>query len=111
MKDQFDIIVGEDGALQFVFDDDLARLFPMDPAEVAVWRASCVEPHPLGGGWLADMGPCGGPILCANGESIETGDTRFALLQPFLTRQAALDAEVAWLRAEMDAGRLVVRHE
>lgn len=46
-----------------------------------ITRASHVEPDDRGG-WLADLGPVGGPVL-----------------GPFGRRSEALDAERAWLEA------------
>lgn len=68
----------EAGRAQFIYTDDLAELLTL--GEATVTRASHVEPA-LGGGWTADMGPSGGPVL-----------------GPFALRAEALDAEVAWLR-------------
>ncbi len=47
----------------------------------AISRASHVEPDDRGG-WLADLGPVGGPVL-----------------GPFCRRSEALDAERAWLES------------
>jgi hypothetical protein len=47
----------------------------------AISRASHVEPDDRGG-WLADLGPVGGPVL-----------------GPFGRRSEALEAELAWLEA------------
>lgn len=99
MDDEHDILIEEDGTVRYVYADAVAEIFAGEPDQTTT-RASHVEPHPLGGGWLADMGPSDGPVLGANGSSIETGDTRWVLLQPFPTRQAALDAERQWLREE-----------
>lgn len=73
------ITVNADGSVSFIYGDDLAGLLDVAAASV-VTRASHVEPA-VGGGWTADMGPTGGPVL-----------------GPFALRQAALDAEVAWLQ-------------
>lgn len=64
------------GRLVFVYDDQLADLLAAGASEVV--RASHVEPAP--GGWVADMGPSGGPLL-----------------GPFPLRADALGAELAWL--------------
>lgn len=102
-------VVIEDGVARFVYDDALASL----AKEGTVTRASHVEPHPTGKGWLADMRPSGGPVLglgCewnprAAGIGMVVDGKRYDLLKmtplvPFGTRQAALDAEREWLRKE-----------
>ena len=100
----------EDGEMEFIYDDRLASI--ANGPDATVTRASFVEPHPTGPGWLADMRPSGGPILGLNGEFITvTGDDDLVFGSPedalialsgritgFPTRQAALDAERAWLR-------------
>lgn len=72
------IYVGDDGTIEHVYDDALADLFEGE-GSISTTRASHVEPHP-NGGWLADMGPVGGPVL-----------------GPFHLRAEALAAERAWL--------------
>lgn len=89
---EHEMIIGNDGSLRMIYSDDIAEAFG-GIAKVMVRRASHVEPEQVGwpltcvgslpGGtvrWQADMGPSGGPTL-----------------GPFETRQAALDAEHAWL--------------
>lgn len=75
------ISVSPKGVMQFIYTDRLASLLQQGASRIE--RASHVEPDPQGG-WYADMSPVGGPML-----------TGFAL------RQEALDAEVAWLEANM----------
>jgi hypothetical protein len=70
-------LVIKDGIITAIYDDALTRLFP--DADVSIKRASHVEPD--GRTWSADLRPVSGPML--------TG---------FTTRQAALDAEVAYLK-------------
>lgn len=99
-------IVIEDGVMRFVYSDDLAAL----AAHGTVERASHVEPHPSRAGWVADMRPSGGPVLGLGGEWHPVSvlplehmglDLQFVgMLDPFPTRQAALDAEREWLRKE-----------
>lgn len=74
------------GGLAFIYSDEAAGLLALGTS--AVTRASHVEPYsgPDGSGWVADMGPSGGPVLLDR-------DAR-----PFTLRAAALAAEVAWLR-------------
>lgn len=79
MSERYRIVI-EEGVARFVYSDALAPL----AADGVITRASHVEPA-ISGGWLADMRPSGGPVLLA-----EDG---FG----FPTRQAALDAERAWL--------------
>lgn len=67
----------ENGVVSFIYHDEDVEL--LDLGEARIERASHVEPAE-GGGWTADMSPRGGPVL-----------------GPFKLRQAALDAEVAWL--------------
>lgn len=74
-----EVFLAPDGTIRTIYSDDLMpAIAALGPAEVT--RASHVEPA-AGGGWTADMGPSGGPVL-----------------GPFATRQEALDREVAWLR-------------
>lgn len=77
-----DIVISfGDGRMRFIYTDALAPL--LSEGDFTVTRASHVEPTTVNGHveWTADMSPVGGPVL--------TG---------FQTRQAALDAEVLWLR-------------
>ena len=67
----------DSGAASFIYKDELRPLMGIGQADVR--RASHVEPDG-NGGWTADMGPVGGPIL-----------------GPFETRAEALAVEVAWL--------------
>jgi hypothetical protein len=83
-----------DGHVRFIWSDDLAPLAEL--GESTCERVSHVEPYDGSGGdrfaakyakgiwWTADMSPVDGPVL-----------------GPFPTRQEALDAEVAWLRAHL----------
>lgn len=105
--EEHDILIGEDGAVEFIYADDVAAVFAGEPQETR--RASHVEPHPFGGGWLADMRPSNGPVLGANGSFDITHAVfedplllRARDIEPFPTRQEALDAEMAWLRAKME---------
>lgn len=72
------IYIGEDGSIEHVYDDAVADLFAEDGTAITT-RASHVEPAPQGG-WNADMGPVGGPVL-----------------GPFALRADALAAERRWL--------------
>lgn len=81
MKNSSIRIKFRDGKAEFIYDDRHATLIKRLGGSYDVQRASHVEWNPTDG-WYADMGPSGGPVL--------TG---------FATRQAALDAEVNWLRA------------
>lgn len=65
------------GVLRALYHDDLAGLMAL--GEATVTRASHVEPAQAGG-WLADLGPVGGPVL-----------------GPFGLRREALAAEAEWL--------------
>ena len=89
--DELSLFIGPDGQVQFIYDDRLAQLFGGEAAETR--RASHVEPA-AGGGWTADMGPVGGPVLKDAG-------------MPFATRAAALAAEHEWLEAQLRAGKVV----
>lgn len=95
--DEQDILVDEDGTIRYVYTDALDAVFAEEPR--STMRASHVEPYK--GGWIADMGPSGGPWLFANGNGPDPTLWRGNdALIPFATRQAALDAERAWLRKE-----------
>lgn len=72
-----DLQVGTDGSVDFIYNDAAVEI--LEEGESTVVRASHVEP--CAGGWSADMGPSGGPVL-----------------GPFRTRQQALDEEVEWLK-------------
>ena len=77
--------------------------------ETLTTRASHVEPHPMhtGFGWIVDMRPSAGRIFGANGVEVGTlSPPDIDRVVGFATRQAALEAEVAWLRAALEAGRL-----
>jgi hypothetical protein len=102
-----DILIDETGDAHFIYDDTLAEVFAGEPQETK--RASHVEPHPSRTGWVADMRPSGGPILGHGGEWRPQTDLPLdyigdlerhfvGMLDPFATRQSALDAERAWLR-------------
>lgn len=80
-------ILIDGGSAQAIYSDSLADTFA-SLGKVSVERASHVEWDLVLGGWTADMRPSGGPILPDH----DSGAT-------FPTRQAALDAERAWLRA------------
>ena len=64
------------GCIRAVYDDaiDLRSL-----GELSIRRGSHVEPDETGG-WLVDLSPVAGPML-----------------GPFLKRQQAIEAEIAWL--------------
>lgn len=96
-------VVIRNGVAEFIYGDDLAPL----ARHATVTRASHVEPHPTRPGWLADMRPSGGPVLGRGFERTPEaiawsrhhhGTDGIESLPPFETRQAALDAELAWLR-------------
>lgn len=65
------------GTVQAIWSDELVDL--AEQGDAAIRRVSHVEPGQ--GGWTADMGPVGGPVL-----------------GPFRKRGEALDAEINWLR-------------
>jgi hypothetical protein len=81
MQPDIVITIGESGTARMIYADAIAPLLMGGASTVR--RASHVEPA-AGGGWAADLSPVGGPVL-----------------GPFPLRQAALDAEVAWLRAHV----------
>lgn len=90
----------QDGHLRFVYDDALA--FLLDEGHPEIKRVSHVEPHPSKVGWVADMTPAAtSPDLAvaigANGTWFLTVPGVWELIEPFPTRQAALDAEREWL--------------
>lgn len=96
------------GEAQVVYSDELAPF--LAEGRTTVTRASHVEPHPTRGGWVADMTPSDGPVLGDGASMLLTGESvwpdgpharaMWDALAPFPTRQAALDAELAWLRRE-----------
>ena len=75
------IFVRPDGTVEFLYEDGLRSLLELGRATIT--RASHVEPT-SDGRWTADLSPRGGPIL-----------------GPFALRQEALDAERAWLEAQL----------
>jgi hypothetical protein len=81
MSKLLEIVVDENGNLRAIHDDELTPLF--DHGTVHIERASHVEPN-TSGQWIADLSPVNGPEL-----------------GPFTLRQTALDAEVAYLRANV----------
>lgn len=85
---EIDIYVDEEGA-QLIYTDEVAGLLDGEPAVTR--RASYVEPG-LGGGWLVDLTPAGGPMA-----------------GPFALRAEALAWELVWLAERLEQGRLVVR--
>lgn len=97
-----EIFVNGDGSLQFIYDDELADVFSGESSSTK--RVSHVEP--LRDGWVADMSPVGGGYLYADGECDDPECDEHA---PFKTRQAALDAEIEWLRASMAEKKLEVK--
>jgi hypothetical protein len=104
-----EIMVDEDGDVQFIYDDRLAGLFAED-GDVRTARASHVEPW--GSGWAADMNPVGGPVLLESGELHGRNPRDVSddpAVVPFKTRGEALAAEVAWLRAAMAQRSLQAR--
>lgn len=76
------LAIDPSGALRGLYTDTVDwRALGDALGSLSIHRASHVEPTPEGL-WDADMTPSGGP----------------ASLGPFPLRQAALDAEVAWLQ-------------
>lgn len=75
-SDETQIVIGRDGRLRFMYDDRLLSL--AEQGLCTTRRASHVEP--CSGGWQADLGPVGGPVL-----------------GPFRERGKALEAERDWL--------------
>ena len=68
------IMIDEQGTMRFVYSDALVELARRGETR----RASHVEP--CAGGWTADMGPVGGPVL-----------------GPFELHSEAIAAETVWL--------------
>lgn len=75
------ILVEPNGTIMMIYRDDMRSL--LHEGQATIKRVSAVEPT-TSGHWTADLSPVHGPILGS-----------------FETRQAALDAEVAWLNANM----------
>lgn len=85
----YELFVRPDGTIETIYNDEVLDLMPVESGvRHTVTRASHVEPCPAGG-WTADMAPVGGKVL-----------------GPFPTRALALSAEVDWLAARLDLGRL-----
>jgi len=106
---EYELYISEDGDIEMVYADDLAGLFIGEESDALTTRASHVEPHPMhtGFGWIVDMRPSAGRIFGANGVEVGTlSPPDIDRVVGFATRQAALEAEVAWLRAALEAGRL-----
>lgn len=74
-----EIIIAPGGRIRCLYKDELAGL--LTEGRATVRRASHVEPA-APGGWTADMGPVGGPVL-----------------GPYRLRSEALAAEVKWLES------------
>lgn len=84
------IYVRPDGTSQAIYDEklDLTQIGAID-----IKRASHVEPDPeWPGKWYSDLSPVGGPVL-----------------RGFLTRTAALAAEIAWLEQQLAQRPLVAQ--
>lgn len=73
--------ISPDGVTTYIYDDALVDL--VEAGKSTITRASHVEPHP-DGGWIADMGPMGGPIL-----------------GPAPLRSLALELERGWLESKL----------
>jgi hypothetical protein len=82
-KQEYNIVVGPDGTMRFIYDDSFADL--LDEGESVTTRASYVEPGK--DGWTADLSPVNGPVL-----------------GPFRLRSEALAAETDWLREHLFSG-------
>lgn len=105
------VIKIDGGEASAIYSDDLAPVM-QELGAVTVTRASHVEPHPTRAGWVADMTPSDGRILGSNGSMLALGDVHINIdvtpqtrhlwdaLDPFTTREAALEAERAWLATE-----------
>ena len=78
------ISIEDGGRVRLVYSDELACL--LGEGAAVIRRASHVEPAE-GGGWTADMGPSGGPVL-----------------GPFALRSEALAAEYLWIERNVIAG-------
>lgn len=73
-----EIRIDKDGNIRTIYNDALVDL--LEEGQARVTRASTVEPD-SNGLWVVDLTMSGGPVM-----------------QGFKLRQAALDAEVAWLK-------------
>jgi len=100
---ELEVVVGEDGTLRFVYDDDLADLIP-EGYTCPIQRASHVEPR-VDGKWMADMRPAFKLMTEAQYGAWEAtlpgniSPNDAAQLGPFASRSEALAEEVAWLKA------------
>ena len=77
MKPELQVVI-QGSEVRFIHDDDLAEALK-GLGSAMTRRASHVEP--CDGGWKADLGPVGGPIL-----------------GPFARHDQALEAETRWLQ-------------
>jgi hypothetical protein len=75
-----ELVIRPGGAVEALYSPAAERVLARVPGLLTVARASRVEPEGPGR-WTADLSPVGGPVL-----------------GPFPDRDAALAAEVAWLR-------------
>ena len=91
------VIDPETGLVESVYDDAALPILAGLGGENEITRASHVEPHPFSGGWIADMGPSGGPVLFADGECPHHEIAMWGF-KTFPTRAEALAAEREWLR-------------
>lgn len=78
------INIGPGGEVTAIYDDAVIPVLKALGTNVLTSRASHVEPCKEG--WTADLGPVGGPRL-----------------GPFEFRQQALDAEIQWLKQNLDS--------
>ena len=80
-----EFVIRRDGSVLGIYSDAVPyrKIAEALGSEPEIARASHVEPTP-DGQWEADLSPVSGPVL-----------------GPFDTRREALDAEVAWLRANV----------
>lgn len=89
-------LVIDGGEVRALYSDGLAEVFDA-LGETEINRASHVEPWNFGG-WYADMSPSDGPKFLLPEYQVNSVNEFIGRPRGFATRQAALDAERAWLR-------------
>lgn len=95
-------IVIRGGVVQFIYDDALIPLVQrLGGSHHDIQRASHVEPHPTGTGWIVDLRPVGGCIYGLSGTSTTLSPPDIERVSGWSLREAALAFERGWLETTM----------